>query len=147
MVQPKRVNELKKNRSFRKVAISSKEEDFNLYGNSNTKNLEQVKRKFNLTGELKQGNLKTEAKDSESKGNRPNKANLKNKGSPQTMNIYNLIGQGSPQEEKQPIQLMKTRSKNASFLKKKVASFNEPAKKHFQIDLYGSKITLLLNTC
>jgi hypothetical protein len=154
MVQPNKSNNILKNKSFRKVEIAETSGDFNLYKKSeSSKNIEQIKRKFNLTGELKLGKIENLNKERGSanglNSDDRNALKIKRKVSqeqqyqPQTMNIYNLANKtNKTNEEKKPIQLMKTRSGNSSFIKKKIASFNEPAKKHFKIDLYGSKIII-----
>jgi hypothetical protein len=136
MIQLNNKPNVMKNRSFRKDYTKNHNTNFNLYGMTRkSEQLEDIKKKFNLTGELKFDPKSQKSSNTENKFYKS-----KNKKQPKTTNIYDLLNQNNDNSENsvdnQPIQLLKTRSKNSSFVKKKVSSFNTPLDKKFEIKLY-----------
>jgi hypothetical protein len=134
-----------KNRSFRKKYNNDNKTNYNLYGNTGKINdVQEIKKKFNLTGEL---NFTSKTQNSAKTENKFYKS--KNKEEPQSMNIYNLLQKNNNDDENkvtnQPIQLLKTRSKNSSFVKKKVGAFGKPLEKNFEIKLYEGKRNEIFN--
>ena len=134
-----------KNRSFRKVYKKDNEKNYNLYDNKDGE-VQDIKKKFNLTGEI---NFNSKTQKSAKTENKFYKSKKSKKDEPQSMNIYNLLQNNENTNENaisnQPIQLLKTRSKNTSFVKKKVSSFNKPLDKNFEIKLYQGRVKLLIN--
>lgn len=127
-----------KNRSFQKQLkeAGNKEMTFNLYKKQANPDHSS---KFNLTGEIK-FTSKREQKRETSQGNQSGKqsyqSNKDSKKQLKTVNLYNTLIGGEEKAAKGPVQLLKTRSKNSSFVKNKMSSFNEPQKKNFEIKLY-----------
>lgn len=141
-----------KNRSFRKIKTQKEKGPFNIYGNaSKQSNLDHIKKQFNLSGNIKLKNYNNSDKKPEKVKTQTNTTNTdfgfyKSKNKNKDLEITNIYNNKNKDEDKdkdkmenQPIQLMKTRSNNNSFIKKKISTFNKPNSKNITVQLYGGK--------
>lgn len=140
MIPRDKQGKLGNNRSFHRQLKEAKKMTFNLYKQQKADD-GQSAGQLNSTGEIK---LKSNRRISHDTG----KGNLSGqhfynstreiKNNAKTVNLYNTALKANDDKPKAPVQLMKTRSKNSSFVKKKTTLSNNSTKKNFEIKSYQS---------
>lgn len=131
---------LLKNKSFQKKVVEAGGEDptYNLY-RQHSKEDRDAKPKLKLTGKIKFGSKRELGRESDGGGEQFYKSSREVRPNGKAFNLYDTALGG--EEAKQPVQLLKTRSKNTSFIKNKASAVRDPAQKNVQIRLYEGDLT------